>query len=198
MSEVVTSYTKKLFRYFLQGLFVLAPIAITIYILWRSLYFVDTWMDNFMETYIPGLGTAIIVVGVTFLGYITSTFIAKPVLGLLENVIAHIPFVNIIYKSIKDLFSAIFGNNSTFKQPVLVTLNKDLRIQKIGFITKKDLSEFGIKDKIAVYFPHSYNISGNLYIVPLDCVEPLHANGAELMKFVVSGGMSGFKQENNN
>jgi uncharacterized membrane protein len=195
MEDSIKSPIKTLLRYFLQGLFVLAPIAITVYILVRSLYFIDTWMDNFMETYIPGLGTAIIVVGVTLLGYLTSTFIAKPILSLIESGIAHVPFVNIIYKSIKDLFSAIFGNNSTFKQPVLVTLNKELQIQKIGFITKKDLSEFGITDKIAVYFPHSYNISGNLYIVPKDNVEPLHMNGAEIMKFVVSGGMAGFKNE---
>lgn len=191
MSNKLAQISGKLLKYFLQGLLVLAPIAITVYILVHSLRWVDTWMDSFMDKYIPGLGTAIILVGVTLLGFLASTIIARPVLHLLESLLSHVPVVSIIYSSIKDLFGAIFGDKSTFKQPVLVTINKDAGLQRIGFITEKDLSHLGIKDKVAVYFPHSYNISGNLLIVPMENIELIHASGPEVMKFVVSGGMTG-------
>ena len=59
------------------------------------------------------------------------------------------------------------------------------------FITKKDLSEVGIKDLVAVYFPHSYNFSGNLFLVSADNITPLpNFKSADAMKFIVSGGVT--------
>jgi uncharacterized membrane protein len=82
------------------------------------------------------------------------------------------------------------GKKKKFNQPVLVTINRDTNLQRLGYITQSDLTNLGIYDKVAVYLPHSYNISGNLFIVPKEHVTPLQANGAELMKFIVSGGVS--------
>ncbi len=67
----------------------------------------------------------------------------------------------------------------------------DSDVEKFGFITNKDLNELGIgEDKVAVYLPHSYAFSGNLYIVPKKNVTPIDAKAADIMKFIVSGGVT--------
>jgi uncharacterized membrane protein len=83
------------------------------------------------------------------------------------------------------------GEKKRFNKPVLVRLTRSADIEKLGFITSEDLSELGIeKGRIAVYLPHSYNFSGNLYIVPVENVTLLDANASEVMKFIVSGGVT--------
>ena len=64
-------------------------------------------------------------------------------------------------------------------------------LEKLGFITQEDLSKLGIEGKVAVYLPHSYNFSGNLFIVPSQNVIILKsASSADVMKFIVSGGVT--------
>jgi len=73
----------------------------------------------------------------------------------------------------------------------LITINKENNIQQLGFITKEDLSELNIgKDTVAVYVPLSYSISGNLLIVPTDHITIVDASSPEVMKFIVSGGVT--------
>jgi uncharacterized membrane protein len=72
---------------------------------------------------------------------------------------------------------------------------KDSRMtgfEKLGFMTQEDLKDLEIKEKVAVYCPHSYNFSGELFIVPANDVRPLDIPPAEAMKFIVSGGMTRF------
>ena len=64
--------------------------------------------------------------------------------------------------------------------------------QKIDEIGSLILNE---KGKVVVYFPHSYNFSGELFIVPKERVKALDVNSSELMKFVVSAGLSGWKKD---
>jgi uncharacterized membrane protein len=64
---------------------------------------------------------------------------------------------------------------------------------KLGFITRESLSEFGLPGMVAIYFPHSYNFSGELYLVPSERVEKLDLSPAEVMKFIVSGGVTRFE-----
>ena len=74
----------------------------------------------------------------------------------------------------------------------MVTFFKDTGIQKLGFITKEDLTEIGIQGMSAVYFPHSYNFSGNLYLVPKENITVLYSfEATEALKFIVSGGITG-------
>ena len=88
------------------------------------------------------------------------------------------------------------GEKKMFNQPVMVLMFKEAGIHKIGFITQKDLSEFGIQDLVAVYFPHSYNFSGNLYLVPRENIKPLeNFPSADALKFVVSGGVVNVSDE---
>jgi len=65
----------------------------------------------------------------------------------------------------------------------------------LGFLTQDDLSKLEEKDKVAVYFPHSYNFSGELFIVPIEQVRAVDLNPAIVMKFIVSGGVSDIYEE---
>jgi len=183
---------KRFLRYFLQGLLLILPIGFTIYIIFVAV----SWIDNIiprisgMEMY-PGVGLAIILGVITLIGFIGSSLAAKPVFTFFENQIYRIPLVNLIYSSVKDLTGAFLGDKNKFNQPVMVLWNHDTNAHRIGFITESDLKHIELADKVAVYFPDSYNISGNLFLVPKDKVVLLHIPGAEVMKFVVSGGVSG-------
>ncbi|HOZ90160.1 MAG TPA: DUF502 domain-containing protein [Bacteroidia bacterium] len=190
---------KKLLNYFFQGLLVVVPIAVTILVIYKII----TWIDNLLpfqipvklpgigEVSIPGLGILTIVVAVTAFGYLAKFFVANPFFVLLERMLERTPLLKIIYTSVKDLIEAFVGEKKRFNQPVLVTVNKVSGVQRIGFITQKDLSVLGISsNKMAVYLPFSYGFNGQLVIVPAENVEKIDASGTEMMKFVISGGVT--------
>lgn len=175
-----------LIKYFFRGLLLVIPIGLTIYILVAAV----RWLDSLLSLKYPGSGILIILISITAIGYIGSTLIAKPIVEFFEKLLNRLPLVRIIYSSVKDLISAFVGDKKKFSQPVLVTINKGSDLQKLGFITQEDLSTIGIKEKIAVYLPHSYNFSGDLYIVPKENVVLIQNSGADIMKFIVSGGVT--------
>lgn len=177
----------KLATYFFRGLLFVVPIALTIYIIIIAI----SWLDNLIPLEVPGVGLLSILAFIVIVGYLASTLLAGPLFGVLEDVLFRLPLVSIIYSSLKDLISAFVGDKKKFNQPVLVTLDPAHIIQKPGFITQEDLSGLGLQGQVAVYLPHSYNFSGNLFIVPAQYVTPLDVPGAQIMKFIVSGGVSG-------
>jgi uncharacterized membrane protein len=105
-----------------------------------------------------------------------------------------IPLVKLIYSAVKDLLGAFVGDKKKFNKPVLVRLNKENSLYQIGFITQSDLTDLGLTDMVVVYFPHSYAFSGYHYFVPKESIKPLDIPGPTAMKFIVSGGVSGFKE----
>ncbi|MEQ9442820.1 MAG: DUF502 domain-containing protein [Cyclobacteriaceae bacterium] len=177
--------------YFFRGLLFVVPVALTIYILVVCI----RWLDSLISIPVPGLGLLTIIASITLIGYLASTLLAAPLFHLLEELLTRLPLVNIIYSSLKDLISAFVGDKKKFDRPVLVALSADLAIQKPGFITQSDLSQLGLIDQVAVYLPHSYNFSGNLFIVPSHCVTPIEASSTDIMKFIVSGGVSGLEEQ---
>lgn len=185
----MNSFTwKRALNYFFRGLLFLVPVALTLYILVVSIQ----WLDGLIPVNVPGLGLLIILVGITLFGYLGSTLLVKPFFDLLEDLLIKVPFVNLIYTSIKDLMGAFVGDKKKFNQAVIITMDNDPGVQKLGFITQEDLSNIGLPDKVAVYCPHSYNFSGNLFIVSRSNVQEVnHISSADFMKFVVSGGVSG-------
>ena len=172
--------------YFLRGLLLLVPLALTLYIIVMSI----RWLDGLIPLDIPGLGLLIIFGSITIFGYLGSSFLIQPILGFFENIMVRLPLVRIIYTSLKDLVSAFVGDQKKFQQPVMVDLIPDGGIKRVGFITQSDMSNLGAPGFAAVYFPHSYNFSGNLMLIPKEQVKPLDLSSTEAMKFVVSGGVS--------
>src|SRR6478735_1842155 len=184
---------KRWFKYFMNGFLIMAPITLTIYILIS----VFTWLDDMFDIgelpvigRIPGLGIIIIVVLLTLVGFIGSSFIVRPFLVLMERILAKVPIVSIIYSSLKDLFDAFVGDNQKFNCPVMCKMNHDPETFRMGFITQDNLSNLHLDDLVAVYFPDSYNISGELWFVKKDNVRFVELPSSELMKFIVSGGVA--------
>ncbi len=185
---------KKLGSYFLQGVLLVAPVVIVVYILYTVFVTVDGWLINNLKpligVHIPGLGIVILVISLTLLGIIGETALIRPIQSLGGRLIKRIPLLNLLYSSLKDLFSAFVGNEKKFNVPVKVLFNQENNLWKLGFITRESLEEFELEDMTAVYFPHSYNFSGELYLVPRERVEKMSLSPAEVMKFVVSGGVT--------
>jgi len=176
----------KFLKYFFQGILVTVPLAITVYIIIKLFLLID----NIIPIDIPGLGLIILIVSITIIGFVGNTFIAIPIRSYLMRLIKKVPLINTIFKSVKDLLSAFVGNKKRFTEPVLVKVNKDSDLEKIGFITRNDLSELGITDgKVAVYLPHSYAFSGNLFIVPKENITPINGTASDIMTFIVSAGV---------
>jgi uncharacterized membrane protein len=183
---------KRLLKYFFNGLLFVIPFGLTLYVIYFIVAKIDAIIPSLLgwDAY-PGIGL-LFFVGITILlGYLGSTLIAKPAFLMIENSLYKVPIINLIYSSSKDVINAFIGEKRKFNQPVLVKINKDFNIQRLGFITHNDLSVLNITDKVAVYFPHSYNISGNLILVASEHITVLRAPSAEIMKFIVSGGVSG-------
>jgi len=185
----------RLFRFFLQGLLFTAPLAMTVYALWWMFSFIDELLLEYITDWIgfriPGLGLMIIVLVVTLVGFLGSTIVFNPVLNYLDGLISRTPVIKILYTSFKDFLSAFVGKDRKFTEPVLVRFSKDADMEKIGFVTSKDLAHLGIEDgKVAVYFPYSYTFTGTLFIVPATNVRPINASPTEVMKFLVSAGVT--------
>lgn len=182
---------KRLLRYFLQGMLYVVPLAVTIYVVLRIFNFFDSFFDYLIPQKIPGLGLLILLATITLAGYIGSRFISSTVFAFIDEQVEKLPLVKLIYGSVKDLISAFVGNKKRFGKPVMVKMNESAEIYKLGFITQKDLSELNIAPGfVAVYFPHSYAFSGNLFIVPEKNVREVAAPSSEIMKFIVSGGVT--------
>jgi uncharacterized membrane protein len=178
---------RKLLYYFLQGFLYVAPVSITLYVIYASFDFVD----GLLPFKFPGLGLVIILTGITIIGFLGSFIIKTPISYLWNKLVDQVPIVKMLYSSIKELMSAFVGQKKKFTEPVMVTINKENRIFKLGFITERDLSSIGVgSDMVAVYLPHSYNFSGNLFLVAAENVIPINAQSAEVMKFIVSGGVT--------
>ncbi len=182
----MSSFTsKKILGYFLRGLLFVVPFTLTGYIILLAVQF----LDNIIPIDIPGLGIVFMFLIVTAVGYMTSIFLTKSIFEELEKIVFKIPLVNILYTSIKDLMSAFVGDKKKFNTPIVVKLSDNM--SRLGFMTQDDLSALGEMDLVSVYFPHSYNFSGNLYLVPKENVRVLkNVNSTEIMKFIVSGGVS--------
>jgi uncharacterized membrane protein len=186
--QIVTDITsRRLIRYFLQGILFVAPISITAYIMYKMF----TFVDGLIEIDIPGIGILIVFSSITILGALASTIFAKPLFDLMENLLNHLPVVKVLYSSLKDFMDAFMGKDKKFTQPVLVLTSGESDLHMVGFVTKNDLSEWGLNEMVAVYFPHSYNFSGNVYIVAKDLVKPINASPSDVMKFIVTGGVTG-------
>jgi uncharacterized membrane protein len=190
----INKMLRLLLSWFLQGLLYIAPLFITAYAIYFSFLFVDDLLNQYIRIYlkfnIPGLGLLTIIFIITLIGFLGRTIIFRPMMGYLDRAAAKVPVIKIIYTSIKDLLSAFVGQKRKFTEPVIVRVGNDSKLEKLGFVTQRDLSSLGISSEyVAVYLPHSYNFSGNLFIVPAVNVRPVDAPAAEVMKFIVSAGV---------
>lgn len=194
---------KKIFQYFLQGLLIIAPIAITMYTIYWIVSSVDSWVPIFREPIRDfngnvvdykvknyGLGFVIVLVFVILIGYLSSFFIQSKIFNLFDSWLEKTPGVKFIYSSVRDFFGAFAGDKKKFNKAVLANIfSEDVWI--IGFLTDEEMQKFEMgADKVAVYVPQAYNFAGQLYILPRDKVRHINTiTSGEAMKYAVTGGV---------
>lgn len=181
----ITLATGKLIKYFLRGVLLTLPLAGTVMLI--------VWLINKLDGLFGfenahGLGVVLVLTVVTVIGFLGSGLLLRPILDIVDDLLEKVPGVKIIYTLFKDFLEAFVGDKRKFKEPVAVEMGPS--VYKMGFITHKDLSIIGFEGFVSVYFPHSYNFSGNVFIVPAEKVKPIDANPSDVMKFIVTGGVT--------
>ncbi|MFD2865993.1 DUF502 domain-containing protein [Mucilaginibacter antarcticus] len=188
-----------LLNYFFKGLIVVVPIGAAIFLVFWAVSTVDSalnlsdvfWRDaNNKPLHIPGLGILNVLVIIMIAGILVTNVVTDPIKRWFKRWINRLPFFNFLYSSIKDLTEAFVGDEKKFNEAVLVQVN-EFGLKKIGFLVQKDLAKLGLPGEVAVYFPYSYSFAGQVVIIPADKVKPIVKNSADMMKFVISGGVSG-------
>ncbi len=195
---------RKLFQYFLQGLIILAPIAITIWAVSSLFNTVDGILPgilqkiapgllkdaNGQEIRFPGIGAALVILIVIGVGYISSSFIVGRLVSLFDKVLEKTPGIKIIYTTVKDFFEAFAGNKRKFNKSVLVSIEAP-DVWRLGFITQDELNQFGLSEYVAVYVPQSYAFAGHLYFVKKERIRLVtDLSASDAMKFAISGGVT--------
>jgi uncharacterized membrane protein len=185
---------KKIFRYFIQGIIILAPIGITAYVLYWLFEQVDGILRPAVfaitNVNIPGLGFVIILLFVILVGWISSNFLMGSAINFFDQIMERTPGIKFIYSSTKDFFEAFAGDKKRFNKAVLASVfSEDVWI--VGFLTDEEMKKFDMgADKVAVYVPQAYNFAGQLYILPRDKVRKIeHITAGEAMKYAVTGGV---------
>jgi len=178
---------KSLIKYFLQGLLYVVPITVTLYVIYEAFIIVD----GLIPIDIPGLGLLLVIIFVTVMGVIGRHLITDRIRSTFEGTLKRAPLVNVIYTAVKDLLNAFVGDKKSFTKPVSVRLFENSEVRRLGFVTNDNFKDLvPTNDLITVYLPHSYNISGNVFLVPARYIEPLNVNPSDLMKYTVSGGVT--------
>lgn len=169
---------------FLRGLLLLVPMAAAMYVV----YYIYTMLDSLIDFGIPGLSFVIVILLITFVGFFTRKYNTGLFIWF-EDLVNKVPLLSLIYSSIKDLMNSFVGDKKKFNKPVLVKVENNL--YKPGFVTSDDLKEIGLPGMVSVYLPHSYNFSGNVFLTDKKNIKPLKNSSSEVMKYIVSGGISG-------
>ncbi|MEE2953795.1 MAG: DUF502 domain-containing protein [Bacteroidota bacterium] len=191
---------KKILRYFLQGILYIVPLFVTVYIVYWAFRKIGGMLGDYLpnENEFFGLalindiiGLLIIITIITLIGYIGSTIIRSPISTFFQRILDKAQLLKIIYTSVKDLMNTFVGNKKGFKKAVFVKLFENSNIERIGFISNDDLKSLNIHaGRVLVYIPHSYNFSGNLFVVEKKYITPIDAPTSEIMKLIVSGGVT--------
>jgi uncharacterized membrane protein len=178
---------RRLLNYFLRGLVLVAPLAITLYVCWVIFERIDGWLG----LPVPGLGFLVTVGVITLVGFLGSSLLTRGMVAIVEQGLGRLPFVRLLYTSTKDLLNAFVGEKRRFDKPVLVRMSTQTEARMVGFVTQESLERLGLPGYSSVYFPQSYNFAGNLVVFPTSALQPLDAASADVMAFIVSGGVTG-------
>jgi uncharacterized membrane protein len=185
---------RRLFRYFVQGLIILAPIGITLY----AMYWLFDQVDQILRPYlnVPGLGFVLIVLGVILVGWISSILIVGSLINLLDQWLDRAPGIKFIYTSTKELFEAFAGDKRKFKTPVLASIFEP-DVWVVGFLTDEEMHKFEMgQEYVAVYVPQAYNFAGQLYVLPRSRVKKIdRIQAGDAMKYAVTGGVADLEEQ---
>ena len=184
-----TPISKLVSRRFINGLILLVPLAITIFVVLETLNFTEGVLGKHLPFYFPGMGIITLVLFVYLTGWLSSYWLTKRFIGYGEWVLGKIPVVKFIYNSVKHLSTAVFESNSMFEHVVLVPFHQS---KALGFIMadvpqtlKAELGE----DYVCVFVPWSLNMtSGTNLFVPKKDVIYLDISSESALQYMLTAG----------
>jgi uncharacterized membrane protein len=189
--------------YFFSGVLVTAPLVLTVYVIWSVILALDTFITDLFPTkilsipglpaHMPGIGLVLALVGLTVIGWLAKGYMGRWILGTSEQVLHKMPVIRSLYKTIKQIFEAIFKNDkNSFRQVVLVEYPREGTFA-IGFLTgpaPKIVADHTSHDLLGIFIPTTPNpTSGFLLFMPQEKVRPLPLSVEEGIKLVVSIGL---------
>jgi uncharacterized membrane protein len=181
---------KKLADYFLKGLVVFVPMALTVFLLMWAFTSLDAVFRHFLPVSFPGMGILLTVALIFIIGFVASNFLGKRLFALVEKIFTGLPLVKLLYSAVKDMIEAFAGEKKSFDKPVIASVIPGGAAKVVGFVTQESLENLGLSDYVAVYLPQSYNFAGNVLLFPKESVKPLQMESSQAMTFIVSGGVA--------
>ncbi|NLH16887.1 MAG: DUF502 domain-containing protein [Phycisphaerae bacterium] len=181
---------KRIIGYFLKGLLVFVPAALTVFVAVWAVTKLDALLRDLLKVDVPGQGIAITVLGIIAIGFLASHWVGRWFFSLLDSVFTRVPLLKLVYGSVRDFIAAFAGERKSFDKPVAAELAAG-GPKVMGFVTREDLACLGLPGEVSVYLPQSYNFAGQLLIFPSERVRPLSVDSSAAMAFIVSGGVAG-------
>ena len=192
-------------NYFLTGLIVAGPIAITLYLTWWFVTWVDGLVRPFVpvayrpETYLPfglpGAGLIIAVFALTLLGFLAANLVGRKLVDWGERLLGRMPVVRAIYRSLKQVFETLFsGNGSSFRRVGLVEFPAP-GMWSIVLISQPPSAEVsahlpGKEEHISVFLPCSPNpTTGFFFYVPKSKVIEVEMSAEAAATLIMSAGV---------
>ncbi len=184
---------------FFQGLLIIGPLAVTVWIIWYIVSSIDNIIPSLSEQLFPGTTFLLVIGTTTLIGYLGSKFIlGRVIVDSVDYLLEHTPGIKFIYSSLKDVMTSFVGDKKKFNRPVLIKTASEPDVWRIGFLTQSDLSSVGFPEYVSVYLPHSYAVSGwVVFVLATNIVVLENVSAAQAMKFAVSGGVAGFHSDEN-
>ena len=193
----------KLRAYLFTGILVTAPVAITFYMAYKFIFWIDRLVnqilppqykfDNIFPVTIPGLGLIILVVALILVGMFAAGFLGSFFLRLGEWVVYKMPLVSTVYSLLKQVFETFFSSKTqAFKKVVMLEYPRK-GIWILGFVSAElqgEIKDNLHDDMVGVFIPTTPNpTSGFLIFVPQKDVIELSMSVDEGLKYVVTGGL---------
>lgn len=203
--EIKKTQKTTLKTYFFTGILVTAPIAITLYVAWQAITYIDSTVTAFIPAKynpnellphsIPGLGVLLLLVFFTLIGMLTANFVGQAFVKLGYRLINRIPLISGLYNAFRKILETLIGNdkNKAFRQAVLVEYpRRDL--WTIAFITGPVCEEITKKlnddSLVAIYVPTTPNpTSGFFLYVPQKDIIMLDMTVEQALKLIISTGI---------
>ena len=199
LKEKKRSIFTKIRNYFITGVVVLIPIGITVYLtilitsVSSKILPKEINPNHYLPYNIPGLEIIITLFLITFIGWLSLSFIGKRLLNLFNKVLKRIPILRTIYSAILQMTETFTKNDNKKKNVVLVEYPRK-GTWAVGFATKENSGEITNKlnkKLINVFVPTTPNpTSGFLLMFPKEDVIYLDLTFEEASKFIVSAGTS--------
>ena len=201
------SYLSRVRNYFLTGIIVTAPIAITFAVAMWVINWIDSKVvplipssynpQGLLQTYtgvhIPGIGLIVVLIGLTVIGFLAAGLLGRFIVRVGENILNRMPIIRSIYGALKQIFETILRSSSrSFREVALIEYPRR-GIWAIGFITTKTTGEVRSEikeDVVNVFLPTTPNpTSGFLLFVPRKDLIVLDMGVEEAIKMIVSAGI---------